>query len=67
MCRHRVGEQEKSNGLVRRTWEVVYSGGSSEIEVTRGKTSIGKDGGFDPGQEIRDAGVHIGQILHEEF
>ena len=29
------------------------------------KTSVGKDGGVDPGQERGDSRVHIGQILQE--
>ena len=36
---------------------------SSEREVAGGKSSVGEDGGVDPGQEVGDAGVHVRDVL----
>ena len=36
---------------------------SSERIVARGESSVGEDGGVDPGQEVGDAGVHVWNVL----
>ena len=36
---------------------------SSERIVTRGESSVGEDGGVDPGEEVGDAGVHVRNVL----
>ena len=35
---------------------------SSERIVAGGESSVGEDGGVDPGQEIGDAGVHVRNV-----
>ena len=36
---------------------------SSERIVAGGESSVGEDGGVDPGQEVGDAGVHVRNVL----
>ena len=36
---------------------------SSEGIVAGGESSVGEDGGVDPGQEVGDAGVHVRNVL----
>ena len=40
---------------------------SSERIVARGESSVGEDGGVDPGQEIGDTGVHIRNVLRKNI
>ena len=40
---------------------------SSERIVAGGESSVGEDGGVDPGQEVGDAGVNVRNVLWKEY
>ena len=40
---------------------------SSERIVAGGESSVGEDGGVDPGQEVGDAGVYVRNILWKGY
>ena len=40
---------------------------SSKRIVAGGESSVGEDGGVDPGQEVGDAGVHVRDVLWKEY
>ena len=40
---------------------------SSEGVVTGGKASVGEDCGVQPGEEVGDPGVHVRQVLYDEY